>query len=72
MRITIIRGTIARRSTDDPRVEERLMGLPLRDVCNFTAFCAAHNRPRDLRAFEAWAADRLPGRGSNPLVRVVA
>lgn len=60
---------IARRKTDDPAVEEKLLGLPLRDICNFTAFCAAENRPRDLAAFEAWSAGRLPGRGSNPVMR---
>lgn len=55
---------IARRSTDDPAVDEKLIGLPLRDICNFAAFCAAEDRPRDLPAFEAWQARsrRLPAK----------
>jgi len=60
---------IARRRTDDPAVEERLLGLSLRDCCNYAAFCAAENRQRDLASFEAWASQRLPGRGSNPVMR---
>lgn len=60
---------IARRKADDPAVEDKLLGLPLRDICNFTAFCVAEHRPRDLAAFEAWQSQRLPGRGSNPVQR---
>ncbi|RIK86602.1 MAG: hypothetical protein DCC69_06570 [Hyphomicrobiales bacterium] len=59
---------IARRSTDDPAVEEKLLGLSLRDCCNYAAYCAAENRPRDLASFAEWEAQRLPGRGANPVM----
>jgi len=55
---------IARRSTDDPAVEEKLLGLSLRDCCNYAAYCAAENLPRNVASFEAWQSQRLPGRGS--------
>ncbi|MBN9037892.1 MAG: hypothetical protein J0H53_17625 [Rhizobiales bacterium] len=52
----------ARRSTDDPAVEKKLFGLPLRDICNYAAFCAAHGLPRNPASFDAWEAQRLPAR----------
>lgn len=57
----------------DPELDKRLLGLPLRELVAFAAYCAAENRQRDLSALMDWQAQRLPGRGSNPVMsRAVA
>jgi hypothetical protein len=71
MRI-IIRGTIARRSTDDVAVEALLFGLPLRETANYAAWTAANNLPRTPATFHEWQSQRLPARAVRSLAGVIA
>lgn len=66
-RLTQRQPTAAERELD-----RRLMDLTLGGLIAFNSFCTREGRQRDLAAFDAWTAGRLPGRGNYSAQRRVA